>query len=49
MIRNDKNQILDPRSPITDLDKETIPGLKEYMDTINSLQSQLVHAKGAAK
>ena len=49
MIRNDKNQILDPRSPITDLDKETIPGLKEYMDTIDSLQSQLVHAKGAAK
>lgn len=49
MIRNDKNQILDPRSPITDLDKETIPGLKEYMDTIDSLQSQLIHAKGAAK
>ena len=49
MIRNDKNQILDPRSPITDLDKETVPGLKDYMDTIDNLQSQLIHAKGAAK
>lgn len=49
MIRNDKNQILDPRSPITELDKKTIPGLKEYMNTIDSLQSQLIHATGAAK
>lgn len=49
MIRNDKNQILDPRSPITESDKENIPGLKDYVDTIESLQSQLKRAKGAAK
>ena len=49
MIRNDKNQILDPRSPITDLDKQNIPGLQDYMDTISNLQTQLANAKGAAK
>ena len=49
MIRNDKNQILDPRSPITDLDKQNIPGLQDYMDTIDNLQTQLANAKGAAK
>ena len=49
MIRNDKNQILDPRSPITDYDKENIPGLQDYMDIIDSLQAQLSHATGAAK
>lgn len=49
MIRNDKNQILDPRSPITEIDKENIPGLKDYIDTIENLQSQLMRATGAAK
>lgn len=49
MIRNDKNQILDPRSPITDIDKKNIPGIQEYINTINKLQTQLTKATGAAK
>lgn len=49
MIRNDKNQILDPRAPITQEEKEKIPGMKEYMDTIERLKVQFDHATGAAR
>ena len=49
MIRNDKNQILDPKDPITEKDKESIPGMREYMKTIESLKNQLEHAKGIAR
>jgi hypothetical protein len=49
MIRNDKNQILDPRDPITEEEKESIPGMSIYMDTINNLKKQLERATGAAR
>lgn len=49
MIRNDKNQILDPRDPITQEEKEKIPGMQEYMNTIERLKLQFEHASGAAK
>lgn len=41
IIRNDKNQILDPKDPITEEDIENIPGIKECMDVILSLKKQL--------
>ena len=41
IIRNDKTQILDPKDPITEEDIDTIPGIKECMDTILSLKKQL--------
>ena len=41
MIRNDKNQILDPRDPISEEEKQNIPGMQGYMNTIQSLQKQL--------
>lgn len=49
MIRNDKNQILDPRSPITEEEKKTIPGMQEYMDTIENLKTQFEKATGSAR
>lgn len=41
IIRNDKNQILDPKDPITEEDIAEIPGIKECMDVIISLKNQL--------
>lgn len=49
MIRNDKNQILDPRAPITEEEKDTIPGMRMYMETIENLQCQFEKATGAAR
>ena len=40
IIRQDKNQILDPKAPITIEDIEKIPGIKECMDVIISLKQQ---------
>ena len=48
MIRNDKNQILDPRDPITEKEKESIPGMREYMDTIDNLKRQFDKATGSS-
>lgn len=44
IIRNDKNQILDPKDPITEDDIENIPGIKECIDVILSLKKQLATA-----
>lgn len=44
LIANDKNQILDPKEPITEEDIEIIPGLKEQIDIIESLQRQFKNA-----
>ena len=44
IIRNDKDQILDPKDPITEEDIATIPGIKECMDVIVSLKKQLTTA-----
>lgn len=41
IIRIDKNQILDPKDPITEEDIKTIPRLKECMDVIVSLKRQI--------
>lgn len=44
IIRNDKNQLLDPKDPITEEDIENIPGIKECIDVIISLKKQLENA-----
>ena len=41
LIRNDKTQILDPKDPITEDDIKNIPGIKECMEVIQSLKTQL--------
>lgn len=41
IIRQDKNQILDPKDPISPEDIDNIPGIKECMDVIISLKKQL--------
>lgn len=46
LIVNDKNALLDARTPITDEDKANIPGIAENMVVIESLKSQLERAKG---
>ena len=49
MINNDKNQILDPKDPITEEEIAVIPGMRGLMDTIDSLQKQFEKAKGSAR
>ena len=49
MITNDKNQILDPKAPITQADKEEIPGMQALLNTIDSLKRQFDRAKGTAR
>lgn len=49
MIRQDKNQILDPKDPISEKDIASIPGMQEYMDTIENLKHQFNRATGAAR
>lgn len=49
MIRNDKNQILDQKDPITKKDIEEIPGLKENMEAITALKKQFERASGKNK
>jgi hypothetical protein len=49
MIVNDKNQILDPKDPITDEDIESSPYLQEALKTLESLQNQFENATGSRK
>ena len=49
MINNDKNQILDPKDPITEEEKDLIPGMRDLINTIDSLQRQFQHARGPAR
>lgn len=49
MITNDKNQILDPRDPITESEQDEIPGMRELMNSISSLKKQFDKAKGPAR
>lgn len=49
MIRNDKNQILDPKDPITKQDIEEIPGLKSNLQMIESLKRQFDAADTGSK
>ena len=46
IIRQDKNQLLDPKDPINDEDIANIPGIKDCMDVISSLNKQLETATG---
>lgn len=46
LIQNDKDAILDPKSPITDSDIERVPGLASNLAVIDSLKRQLAEAQG---
>lgn len=46
IIRQDKNQLLDPKDPINEEDIANIPGIKDCMDVIASLNKQLETATG---
>lgn len=46
IIRQDKNQLLDPKDPINDDDIKNIPGIKDCMDVIASLNKQIKTAVG---
>lgn len=49
LISDNKNQILDPRTPFTDKDYEEIPELYTHYSNIQSLQEQLNKATGSQK
>lgn len=49
MIIEDKNQLMDPKERITEDDIDTIPGIKENLEVIDSLNEQLKHTKGAKR
>lgn len=49
MIINDKNALLDMRAPITEEDKQNIPGIAENLEVIDSLKKQLEEAHGRRK
>lgn len=49
LIRQDKNQLLDRKDPISDADIRNIPGLKDMLDIIDSLKVQFDKAEGYAK
>lgn len=46
MIVEDKNLLLDNRQPITQEDIDNIPGIKEKLETIDSLKEQLLRNSG---
>ena len=46
LMSDNKNQLLDPRSPISDKDYEEIPELHNYYNHIQSLHSQFNNARG---
>lgn len=46
LIKNDKNQIMDPKSPISEKDMSEIPGLRENFLAIESLKRQFDKAEG---
>lgn len=49
LITNDKDQIMDHRSPITDDDLDSIPTLREHLRLIESLKAQFDKAEGRRK
>ena len=49
LMSDNKNQILDPRSPLSDKDYEEIPELHNYYNHIQTLQRQFLKAKGIQK
>jgi hypothetical protein len=49
MLNNDKNVILDPKKEITEEDIETIPGLKELVNSIENVKQLAKAATGRKK
>ena len=49
MITNDKNQILDPKDPITEEEIQVIPGMRELFQNIETFKKQLKTATGSAR
>ena len=49
LITNDKNQIMDPKEPISNKDVEEIPGLREQLSIITKLKNQFEKATGQAR
>ena len=49
LITNDKNQIMDPKDPITADDMRDVPGLREILQTINNLNNDLLTSAGKKK
>lgn len=49
LMAMDKNQILDPKDPITEKDLDEIPGMRQKEKQIASLKSQIESAKGRRK
>ena len=46
LMSDNKNQILDPKDPISQTDIDTIPGMREHYELINRLKKQFETAKG---
>jgi hypothetical protein len=46
LITNDKNQILDHKTPLTQEDVRKMPELQSYLDVIESLKKQFAKAQG---
>lgn len=49
LMSDNKNQILDPRDPISQSDLDTIPELQQHLDIINRLKKQFAVATGVRK
>lgn len=49
LISDNKNQILDPKDPISDEDILNIPEMQSHLDLINRLKEKLPHAAGMQK
>lgn len=49
LMSDNKNQILDPKDPISDYEIDTIPGMREQYDYITALKAQFETATGMRK
>lgn len=49
LVSMDKNQILDPKDPITERDLDEIPGMRAKAEQIASLKAQMESARGRRK
>ena len=49
LMSDNKNQILDPKDPLSALDYEQIPELQEHLDLINRLKKSFASATGLRK
>lgn len=49
LMSDNKNQILDPKDPISEMEIDLIPGMREHYDLIECLKKQFETAKGMQK